>query len=184
MNALFGRGVTAESIVEALGVARSDARLLTQRAARKDPGVPWVRVGQTGEWGFALDTGCAGPAEFQRIARDLSAGTEAVTFDTSWESGYFRYYADGALVTSFDPRQPWDRAGTDPDRFLPLMWQVGLRRDEEDEDYRDPAIALLEMLAKSLGIRLGRKEGTGPLLTMRPELNGPGLQPGAEETGW
>lgn len=185
MNALFARGVTPDRIVEALGVAPSDARRLTQRAARKDPGVPWVRVGQAGEWAFAFDNGCAGPAEFQRIALDLSAGTEAVAFDTGYPSGYFRYYTDGTLVTSFEPRHPWDRTGTDPDRFLPVIPQVGLRRDDDDEDYRDPAISLLEMLSLTLGIRLSRKEATGPLLTMRPDLNGPGLrQPEPEELRW
>lgn len=53
------------------------------------------------------------------------------------------------------------------------MREAGLRVDEVDEDdaedgFRDPTVALLEMLTREFGIRLTRDEATGPLLTIRP----------------
>jgi hypothetical protein len=178
--ALFARGVAPERVIAAFGSSPADARLLTADDASEDPGWPCVRVGRAGEWAFALDSGCADVYESSRIAQELSAGTEVVTYEINPALNYFHYYADGVEVTSFEPLLARDRNGTEPDRFLPLMREVGLRPDDDgddDEDFRDPTIALLEMLTRAFGIRLTREEAAGPLLTIRPPLSGPGMQP-------
>jgi len=180
--ALFARGAAPEEVIAAFGSSPADARLLTADEASEDPGSPCVRIGRAGEWAFALDSGCADGYESSRIAQELSAGTEVVTYEINPALNYFHYYADGVEVTSFEPLLARDRNGTEPstepDRFLSLMREVGLRPDDDDdEDFRDPTIALLEMLTRALGIRLTREEAFGPLLTIRPPLSGPGLQP-------
>jgi hypothetical protein len=180
--ALFACGVAPERVIAAFGSPPADARLLTADDASEDPGWPNVRAGRAGEWAFALDSGCAGPDESSRIARELSIGTEVVTYEINPALNYFHYYADGAEVTSFEPLLSHVRNGTEPDRFLPLMREVGLRLDDDDsEDFRDPTIALLEMLTRAFGLRLSREEAVGPLLTIRPPLSGPGMEPKAPQ---
>jgi hypothetical protein len=174
----FARGVSPERVIEAFGSDPADARLLTQDEANDDPGFPFARFGRSGEWAFALDDGCADPWESQRIETALSAGTEVVTYEINPARNYFRYYADGIEVTSFEPLLAHERYGSDPDRFVPLMRQVGLRTDlaDDDDDFRDPSIALLEMLTLAFGIRLSLEESAGPLLTVRPPLHGAAMQ--------
>ena len=80
-----------------------------------------------------------------------------------------RFRVNDVEVTSFEPLRAWDRFGTDPDRFLPQMHQVGLSVEEPPQGsaFRDPVIALLEMLTLALGIRLPREVALGPLLTVQ-----------------
>jgi hypothetical protein len=180
--ALFARGVEPEEVVEAFGSSPADARLLTAQDAAEDPGWPCVRAGRSGEWAFALDSGCADVFESARIAQQLSARTEVVTYEINPALNYFRYYADGVGVTAFEPLIARDRYGTEPDRFLPLMEEVGLRTGYgDDEDFRDPTIALLEMLTRAPGIQLTREEASGPLLTFRPPLSGPAMRAGESQ---
>jgi hypothetical protein len=56
-----------------------------------------------------------------------------------------------------------DRTGSDPDRFLPRMREAGLRVDGDHDEFRDPALALLDMLTLALGIRLPRDIAVGVL---------------------
>jgi hypothetical protein len=48
--------------------------------------------------------------------------------------------------------------------------------DDDAEDFRDPTVALLEMLTRAFGIRLTEDEAAGPLLTIQPPLSRPGMQ--------
>lgn len=110
--------------------------------------------------------------DYEQAAVRLSAGTDLVLFLAGMELDYFFYFADGAVVTSFEPLMSAWRDGTDPDRFVPQMAQVGLdveppADDDESEQEPSPAIALLEMLTLALGIRLSREMAMGPLLTAR-----------------
>jgi hypothetical protein len=75
----------------------------------------------------------------------------------------------------------WDRAGREPDRFLPGMRELGLRVDrpaphqrpgarrnleeERRRPRRDPVVAALAMLTLALGIQLPGEAAHGPLLT-------------------
>jgi Family of unknown function (DUF6461) len=134
---------------------------------------PWIRVGTAGEWGFAIDESSGGYGGYEEdAARALSAGSEAVLVTQTASISYFHYYVDGAEVTAFEPLRGWERFGTDPDRFLPYMRQAGVRLDGEvrldDLDaYKDPVIAVLEMVTLALGISLGKDVALGPLLTVQ-----------------
>ena len=83
---------------------------------------------------------------------------------------YFHYFVDGTEVTAFEPLRAWDRFGTDPDRFLVQMRQVGLDVDPRPvgtELERDPTMELLDMLTVALGIHLPAEVALGPLLTVQ-----------------
>lgn len=92
---------------------------------------------------------------------------------------YFRYLVDGTDVTSFEPLMSRYRSGTEPDRFLREMREVGLAVDlpdpgdefdeDEFEDEPNPTVLALEMLTVALGIRLPADVALGPLLTVQRE---------------
>jgi hypothetical protein len=162
---LFARGVTPEQIIGALGCDPADAQPLAEEAAWDSFG-DWARVGTAGHWGFSADSGSISVWDFERIARELSAGTDLVLFQTGPNMDYFQYFADRIEVTAFEPLLARDRTGTDPDRFLPQMREAGLRVDEDQDEFRDPALALLDMLTLALGIRLPRDIALGVLPTV------------------
>ncbi len=126
---LFVRDIPPEQIMTALGADPAHAELLTLDVTFETLIQPFARVGRTGEWAFCIDNCAFNVGEFSPTAQELSAGTELALLDTYVPtSGYFWYFADGAEVTSFEPLlSPW-RDGSDPDRFVPQMRQVGLDR--------------------------------------------------------
>jgi Family of unknown function (DUF6461) len=143
------------------------------------PEHPWIRVGVAGEWGFALDVSTAGSGGYEEDAVDaLAASTEVVLFTHTQTIDDFRYYADGALVTTFEPGG-LDRYGTEPDRFVEQMRQVGLPADIDDDRAADPTIALFQMLTIALGIWVPRDLALGPLLTVQREKAPPRPPAGA-----
>jgi hypothetical protein len=179
----FVRGVSPERVMEAFGMNPANAFVATLAQARKSlpypdyletypPDHPWIRVGTVGEWGFAFDESSAGVGYEEDAAYALSAGTEAVLVTRTPSSSYFHYYIDDAEVTAFEPLRGWERFGTDPDRFLPYMRQAGVRLDgevrlDELDGYKDPVVAVLEMVTLALGISLSRDVARGPLLTVQ-----------------
>jgi hypothetical protein len=178
----FARGVSAEQVISAFGMNPAHARLVPgariEEALRypdwRDTSPrehPWIRVGVAGEWGFAVDESSGGYGGYEEdAALELSAGRDAVLFTHTAGPDAFHYYVDGIEVTGFEPLLAWDRDGTDPDRFLPQMRLAGLEIDDQgdlEEDFRDPVIALLEMLTLALGIRLPREVAFGPLFTVQ-----------------
>jgi hypothetical protein len=168
----FVRGARPERVIEAL---RADpAHALTLSADETLETLShWARVGRSGEWAFMFDYCKIKISEFEGIASHLSEGAEVVLLESNPNIGYFWYYADGVEVTSFEPSLSAWRDGSDPDRFVPQMRQVGLEVDPpaDDDDSkleRNPTIALLDMLTLALGIRLSREVALGPLLTVKP----------------
>jgi hypothetical protein len=164
---LLARGVTPERILEAFGADPSDAVPLSAEQALETLD-SWVQVGQTGEWGFAIDNSSPVIAESGLLTRALSAGTDVALVETGPNFDHFYYFADGTEVTSFEPLLSYYRDGTDPDRFVSQMREAGLPvepPDDDDDDEGDPRLAVLEMLTLALGIRLPTDVAMGPLLT-------------------
>ena len=172
---MFVRGVTPERVIEAFGAEPADAQLLTADVAHETAalqGRPSVRVGRAGEWAFAIDDWHEA-RDFQRIALELSGGTDLALFDEGLtsDSPDFSYLVDGAEMTGFEPLVAHERSGSDPDRFVPQMRQAGLIAAPHPEDaglQDSPRVALLDMLTLALGIRLSRGVAMGPLLTVEP----------------
>ena len=174
----FARGASPERVMEAFGMNPANAFFAVYSEAAQSlpypdylqtdpPEHPWIRVGTTGEWGFAMDESSGGFGWYEEDAAiALSTGTEAVLLTHTGSIDTFHYYADGTEVTRFEPLRAWERWGTDPDRFLSHMRAAGLRLDDDD-DIGNPVIGVLEMLTLALGIRLDRDIALGPLLTVQ-----------------
>jgi hypothetical protein len=180
----FVRDRTPDQVIEAFGMRPEAARMLTAAAAwdRFPPdGPPWIRVGESAGWTFAVEeVSLLGLAT--GLAARLSAGTEmAQVFWTAKPTTDLRYLADGVLVTAYEPGMEWDRAGRNPDRFLPEMRALGLRverpvppdrvpgepRPPRPPARQDPLIASLDLLTAALGIRLPEEVALGPLRTVQ-----------------
>lgn len=180
---MFARGVSSERVIEAFGMDPLAAQLLP--APRVNEALrlpvhdqerrviyPWIRVGRAGEWGFALDLVDYDPRYLRRIAGDLSAATDLVMLQWTPTIDYFHYLVDNTEVTAFEPLMARDRFGTQPDRFLREMREVGLTVDDQDpedefDDEPPPTIRALQMLTTALGIRLPGEVALGPLLTVQ-----------------
>ncbi|MGI5499842.1 DUF6461 domain-containing protein [Lentzea sp. CA-135723] len=68
----------------------------------------------------------------------LSRGTEALAVVRhDYASPRFEHAIDGTVTTCFNLNYPEDRAGSDPDRLLPLIREAGFDPDYEDSDDED-----------------------------------------------
>lgn len=170
---IFVRGTTPERLIEVFGTEPAAALPLTAEVTDQTFGDPWIRVGQAGEWAFAIT--CP-PLDLEGPALELSVGTEVARFDMGANLDYFYFYSDGIMATAFEPLLAYDRRGTDSDRFLASMRQAGLdvdpppdADDEVSELEQDLRITLLYMLTLALGIKVSREVGLGQLLTFQPD---------------
>ena len=175
----FARGVPPDRVIEAFGLRPASARLVPlDRVAdalhdpdwlgSHPPEHYWIRVGNSGGWGFALDESSGGFGWYEEDAAiGLSRDTEAILFTHTATIDTFHYYVDSVEVTAFEPLRGWERWGTEPDRFLPQMRQAGLRTDPDAARTRDSRLALLDMLTLALGIQVTREQAFGPLLTVQ-----------------
>jgi hypothetical protein len=77
----------------------------------------------------------------------------------------FAHAVDGEVVTQFDPTSPADRRGTDPDRLLPRMTDVGLTGAEHG-GHISRSLRLVEQLTGALPTF---EALTGPLISAHIE---------------
>jgi len=166
---IFARDVTQDQVFEAFDLDPASARM-QERVF--DPYRSRVRVGQLGGWTFAIDEQMESlhlALHGKNVGKRLSAGTEvAVVSWTPKPTEDFEYWADGTLVTSFEPYRAFDRFGSEPDRFLREMRQVGMVTEADDaaEGPEDDLIAALDLATVALGIRLPEQVVIGPLATV------------------
>lgn len=166
---IFARDVEQDEMFGAFGLdptsAQTEEWVFDPRRAR-------VRVGRTGDWTFAIDEHMISldlAMHAKNVAGWLSPGTEVVTVDwTAKPTEHFAYWADGIQVTALEPYRAFDRIGSDPDRFLREMRQVGMLTEPDDDadGPGNPLIAALNLATLALGIRLSEEAAMGPLATV------------------
>jgi hypothetical protein len=89
----------------------------------------WIVVIEPGGWQIAVD---------HTIYARVSRGTEVVSVCRhNYAEDTFAYIIDGTPVVSFDPMYPEERSGSDPDRFVTKMHEVGL---DPNHDIDGPGI--------------------------------------------
>jgi hypothetical protein len=182
---ILARGATPDRIIEAFGLDATVARFLPESRAAEAPSCavpgadinlaqPWLRAGQAGDWGFAIDQSALSADQYDEVARDRSRASEVVEIFRAMELSGVEYLVDGAVVTSFEPGAEWDRAGSRPDQFLREMRAAGLATERPGApgtgggaEERDPLVPALGMLTRALGIRLPGHVVRGPLLTVQ-----------------
>lgn len=193
----FARGATPEAVIAAFGMDPASARTLPEAEARAElepAGRPWVRTGQVGEWAFAIEEDWL--EGLMTAEMPLSAESDVATVSwTAKPTHDLRYLSHGRLTVAFDLGLPWNRAGSDPDRFADAMRRAGLDTERPDhEEYQarvqaqrsrirearrrgetpavpDPVIAGLTVLTLALDIRLPEDVVRGPLLTAQKRLD-------------
>ncbi len=166
---IFARDVTQDQAFEAFGLDPSSARM-EDWISGQDHRV--VRVGRQGAWTFAIDQQMESlelALHGKHAGKRLSAGTEAVVVEwTPKPTEIFEYWADGTLVTRFEPYRACDRDGSEPDRFLGQMRQAGMVTEADDaaQGPEDDLVAALNLATVALGIRLPGRVAMGPLATV------------------
>jgi hypothetical protein len=104
---IFARDVSQDQVFEAFDLDPSSARM---EAWAIDLDRPRVRVGQLRAWAFTIDEQMQSlhlALDGKDVGERLSAGTEVVA--VSWTpkpTEDFEYWADGILVTRFEPTGP------------------------------------------------------------------------------
>ncbi|MEV3923459.1 DUF6461 domain-containing protein [Actinomadura coerulea] len=91
-------------------------------------------------------------------ARSLSRGTEVIAVAVTLSSITFTYCADGETIVEFDVRSPGDRRGSDPNRLVSQMAEVGLH----DGGGGDRDVMALALAAGVTGVRVQPSLLTGP----------------------
>ncbi|MGJ6969676.1 DUF6461 domain-containing protein [Streptosporangium sp. G11] len=84
----------------------------------------------------------------------LSRGTETASLVTGITVDEdFAYSVDGVVVTRFAPFFPIDRQGSDPDRLLGHMRDLGMPLEEEEfRDTRTPTLLAVTLAARATGV--------------------------------
>lgn len=175
---VFARDVEQDEMFEAFGLdptAAQTEEYVFESGRRR------VRMGRVEPWTFAVDETAVSlerAARGRNVGKWLSQGTEAVVVTwTAKPTESFEYWADGVRVTAFEPYRPVDRFGSDPDRFLREMRQVGMIADPDDDDPSGGSlISVLDMATLALGIRLSEGAAMGPLATVTLPGSGPVIQ--------
>ncbi|MFC4531761.1 DUF6461 domain-containing protein [Sphaerisporangium dianthi] len=174
----FVRGIEEAEALRRLGAREESIRLLSYRELTDEGLFPHtVLAGRLDAWVVIIERN--GSAAMQlNVLQALSAGTELVcVFRHDYANDLFVYAIDGEILTSFDPRKPGWRDGSDPDRLLDTMREVGIdpahvpgnyvQHDDENEEFniRRPAVDGALMLAARLtGVVLSQSVLNGPLL--------------------
>lgn len=165
---IFARDVDQDEMFDAFGLDPTSARMTDLAPSQRQ-----VRVGRHDAWTFAIDPWMVSldlAVGRKNVGERISAGTEAVVVGwTPKPTENFEYWADGVLVTSFEPYMARYRHGSEPDRFLTEMRQLGMviESDDDDDDGPDDAlVAALELATVALGIWLPEQVAMGPLATV------------------
>ncbi|WP_345681572.1 DUF6461 domain-containing protein [Streptosporangium roseum] len=134
----FVRGLAPEEVLRRFSVDGSTMEEtvavdeLGQRSVESmgDDAAAYIGTAKIGDWTLVVEPGGWQIAVDPEIYIPISQGTEVVLVCRhDYASDTFAYIVDGEPVVQFDPVLPDDRSGTDPDRFVEEMREVGLDPD-------------------------------------------------------
>ncbi|GGL06706.1 hypothetical protein Sme01_66980 [Sphaerisporangium melleum] len=177
----FVRGIEEAEALRRFGAHEESIRPLSYRELTDEGLFPHtVLAGRLDGWAAIIERNGSEAMQVD-VLRALSAQTELViVLRHDHANDLFAYAVDGEVLTSFDPRKPGWRDGSDPDRLLDAMREVGfdpthvpgnhLLHDESDENEESnidrPAVDGALMLAARLtGVVLSQSVLNGPLLS-------------------
>jgi Family of unknown function (DUF6461) len=104
----------------------------------RDDAAGYIGAARVGDWTVVIEPGGWQIAVDDQICAQVSRGTEVVSVCRhDYAQDTFAYIVDGTPVVSFDPTFPDERSGSDPDRFVAKMREVGL---DPDHDIDGPGI--------------------------------------------
>ncbi|MEV5888010.1 DUF6461 domain-containing protein [Nonomuraea fuscirosea] len=98
----------------------------------------YIGAARVGDWTVVIEPGGWMMAVADEVYAPVSRGTEVVSVCRhDYAQDTFAYIVDSAPVVWFDPMYPEERSGSDPDRLVPKMREVGL---DPDHDLDGPSI--------------------------------------------
>ncbi len=192
----FVRGLTQEEVLAGFGADPSEAvdRTLEQAVAGEASALegfgPYVRVGRSDGWVFAWEE-ATHEGTRREVLSKVSRGGDAVVVRHALDAfAEFGYAAYGEVVSHLVTIPPYTRTGDEPERFLPLLQQVGLDFDTAGQPgaagevlARSDLQAVLAVAERAFGLSLTPREVDGawpsarilPLLEDLPaaDWNGP-----------
>ncbi|GII84726.1 hypothetical protein Ssi03_27160 [Sphaerisporangium siamense] len=166
----FVWGLDETSALRRIGATEESIRPLTYRELMDEGLFPdTVLAGRLGGWTVLIERNGCRTAELDALLA-LSTATEAVSvLRNDYAADAFTYARDGKVVTTFDPRIPAWRYGSDPDRLVDAMRAVGFDpeypRADQDDDGNVDRLTLDGALL--LAVRLTR------VVLTQEVLNGP-----------
>ncbi|MEU6722707.1 DUF6461 domain-containing protein [Nonomuraea wenchangensis] len=127
-------GVDEETLEEVAFHELDDRSVESMRA----DAAGYIGAARVGDWTVVIEPGgwlmAVADETYARVSRE----TEVVSVCChEYADDTFAYIVDGTLVVSFDPMYPEERSGSDPDRFVRKMHEVGL---DPDHDIDGPGI--------------------------------------------
>ncbi|SEU33583.1 DUF6461 domain-containing protein [Nonomuraea wenchangensis] len=134
-EALRRFGPDEETMEEGVTFGEVDLR---SGESMRDDSAGHIGAAQVDDWTVVIEPGGWRMAVDDTIYARVSRGTEVVSVCChEYADDTFAYIVDGTLVVSFDPMYPEERSGSDPDRFVLKMHEVGL---DPDHDIDGPGI--------------------------------------------
>ncbi|GAA3031948.1 DUF6461 domain-containing protein [Streptosporangium longisporum] len=138
----FVRGLAPEEVLRRFGVDESTMEEVTsdelgERSAEgmSDDAAGYVGAVKVGDWTLVIEPGGWKLAVDSEVMARVGRGTEVVSVCChTYASDTFAYIVDGEPVVWFDPMLPDARSGSDPDRFVKEMREVGLGPEYDIED--------------------------------------------------
>ncbi|GAA3128109.1 DUF6461 domain-containing protein [Streptosporangium carneum] len=144
----FVRDLSPEEVLRRFGVDESTMEEgvafdeLGERSVEtmRDDAAGYIGAAKVGDWTLVIEPGGWQLAVDPDIYAPVSRGIEVVSVCRhNYASDSFAYIVDGEPVVHFDPMRPYDRSGSDPDRFVKEMSEVGLD-PERDVDVDDSPV--------------------------------------------
>ncbi|MGW2145842.1 DUF6461 domain-containing protein [Nonomuraea bangladeshensis] len=134
-EALRRFGVDEETMEEGVTFGEVDLR---SAESMRDDSAGYIGAARVGDWTVVIEPGGWRMAVDDTIYTRVSRGTAVVSVCChEYAEDTFAYIVDGTRVVSFDPMFPEERSGSDPDRFVMKMHEVGL---DPDHDIDGPGI--------------------------------------------
>ncbi|WP_406313142.1 DUF6461 domain-containing protein [Streptosporangium sp. NBC_01639] len=126
----FVRGLAPEEVLRRFSVGGSTME-------EYDP-TDYIGTAKIDDWTLVVEPGGWQLVAAPEIQARVGQGTEIVSVSRhDYASDIFAYIVDGEPVVQFEPVLPDDRSGTDPDRLIEEMREVGL---DPDRDVDGPLI--------------------------------------------
>jgi hypothetical protein len=141
----FVRDLSPEEVLRRFGVDEDTMEEvafdeLDERSVEsmRDDAAGYIGAAKVGDWTVVIEPGGWQIAVDSEISAPVSRGTEVVSICRhDYATDTFAYIVDGTPVVWFDPRLPDARSGSDPDRFVEKMRDVGL---DPNHDIDGPGI--------------------------------------------
>ncbi|NUW33913.1 hypothetical protein HTZ77_21115 [Nonomuraea sp. SMC257] len=159
----FVRAVSPAEALRRFGVEESTLEEVTfeemeeRSEENADDAAGFVGAAEAGDWTLVVEPGGWRIAADAEVTARVSRATEVVSVCRhDYAADTFTYAVDGETIVSFDPIAPNYRYGSDPDRFVDAMREVGLDPDGTGADVEHPVSGSFALAGRITGVPFTR----------------------------